>query len=93
MKNIKERVCDWLVENQEAKLKEYFLADLSWADQEDVNLKEKMNSNGYATTLPMVVVNFFTKRTGKRVFEILPKDIKEYINNHIIPDNISISDS
>ena len=89
MMNIKERVCDWLLENRESKLKEYFLADLSWLDQTDVHLTEKMNNNGYATTLPMVVVNFFTKRTGKRVFEILPKDIRNNIDKNNLPENIS----
>lgn len=60
-----KRIVDWLVNNQELKLKDFFLADLSWANDE----QERQEA----------FVNFFTKRTGKRVLGILPEDIKNYV--------------
>lgn len=60
-----KRVVDWLVRNQELKLKDFFLADLSWANDQ----KERDEA----------FINFFTKRMGKRVLEILPEDIKNYV--------------
>lgn len=80
-KDIKEQICDWLVTNQEQKLKEYFLSDLSWIVSDDKELMQAQIINGYAKNTDEVIVNFFTKRSGKRVFEILPKNIQEYINN------------
>jgi hypothetical protein len=64
MNDIEQRICDWLVINFEPKLKDHFLADLSWAGD---------------GTRPQAISNFFTKRIGKRVFELLPDDIKNYI--------------
>lgn len=80
MNDIEQRICDWLVLNFEPKLKDHFLADLSWASCRSINeIKESNGQNTYATTRPQAIVNFFTKRMGKRVFEILPDDIKNYI--------------
>jgi hypothetical protein len=60
-----KRIVDWLVDNQESKLKDFFLADLSWANTE----QERQEA----------FINFFTKRTGKRVIGTLPEDIKNYV--------------
>lgn len=79
---MEKRICDWLVENFETKLKDHFLADLSWAIEGDDVLSNIRQSEGYATTRPKAIVNFFTKRIGKRVYEILPDDIKNYILAH-----------
>jgi hypothetical protein len=82
---MEKRICDWLVENFEPKLKDHFLADLSWAVEGDISLnviKEIWSTEqeyGYANTRPQAIVNFFTKRIGKRVYDILPDDIKNYI--------------
>lgn len=82
---MEKRICDWLVENFETKLKDYFLADLSWAVDSTLSLdvcKEtwKMEQEyGHALTRPQAIANFFTKRIGKRVYEILPDDIKNYV--------------
>jgi hypothetical protein len=59
------RVIHFLSANWENKLKDFFLADLSWA-----NNQEERNR---------AFVDFFTKRKGKRVLDILPEDIKNYI--------------
>jgi len=59
------KVLDFLVDNQELKLKDFLLADLSWAN----NKEERVQA----------FVDFFTKRMGKRILEILPEDIKNYI--------------
>lgn len=82
MSDMEQRICDWLVENFETKLKDHFLADLSWAIEGDDVLSNLQQANGYATTRPQAIVNFFTKRIGKRVYEILPDDIKNYILAH-----------
>lgn len=79
MRDIDKKICDWLVENQEQKLKESFVSDLSWIVNNDKELMNAQIANGYAKNEDEVVVNFFTKRAGKRVFDILPKDIREYI--------------
>jgi hypothetical protein len=79
---LETRICDFLVANLEPKLKDYFLADLSWAVDGDktllavADLHEKL---GYASNRKQAIINFFTKRMGKRVFELLPDDIKNYI--------------
>lgn len=59
------RVVEFLVHNWESKLKDFFLADLSWT-----NNQEERNR---------AFVDFFTKRKGKRVLDILPEDIRNYI--------------
>jgi len=59
------RVVEFLVHNWENKLKDFFLADLSWAN----NQEEREQA----------FINFFTKRMGKRVLEHLPEDIKNYV--------------
>ena len=77
---MEQRICDWLVMNFEPKLKDHFLADLSWAsDMTLCEIRESCGQNTYVTTRPQAISNFFTKRIGKRVFDILPDDIKNYI--------------
>jgi hypothetical protein len=65
LSEIEIRVVEFLVHNFESKLKDFFLADLSWA-----NNQEERNR---------AFVDFFTKRKGKRVLDILPEDIRNYI--------------
>lgn len=65
LSDIERRTADWLVANFENKLKDFFLADLSWAN--DQQEREK------------AFINFFTKRMGKRVLALLPEDIKNYV--------------
>jgi hypothetical protein len=65
LSKIELETVDWLIENFELKLKDFFLADLSWAD----NQEER----------DQAFVDFFTKRKGKRLLEILPEDIKNYV--------------
>lgn len=85
---MEKRICDWLVENFETKLKDHFLADLSWAVdsvESSAVLKEIWQAEqeyGHALTRPQAIANFFTKRIGKRVYEILPDDIKNYVIAH-----------
>ena len=79
---MEQRICDWLVENFETKLKDHFLADLSWAVEGDKTLADIQKKFGYATKRSQAIVNFFTKRIGKRVYEILPDDIKNYVIAH-----------
>jgi hypothetical protein len=82
---MEQRICDWLVMNFETKLKDHFLADLSWAVdsvESSTVLKEIWQAEqefGYANTRPQAIANFFTKRIGKRVYDILPDDIKNYV--------------
>lgn len=65
LSDIERRTADWLTINFENKLKDFFLADLSWAnDQEE---REK------------AFIKFFTQRMGKRVLPLLPEDIKNYV--------------
>lgn len=59
------KTVDWLVANFEPKLKDFFLADLSWCNSQQER--------------EQVFVDFFTKRMGKRVLEQLPEDIKNYV--------------
>jgi hypothetical protein len=68
LSKIELETVDWLIENFELKLKDFFLADLSWAD----NQEER----------DQAFVDFFTKRKGKRLLEILPEDIKNYVLAH-----------
>jgi hypothetical protein len=79
LSELETRICDWLTENFEPKLKDYFLADLSWAVDDDKAFEEIQIKHGYATNRKQAVIIFFTKRMGKRVFELLPDDIKNYI--------------
>ena len=65
LSDIERKAADWLAANMELKLKDYFLADLSWADNE----QQKHQA----------FIDFFTKRPGKRVLDILPEDIKNYV--------------
>jgi hypothetical protein len=77
---MEQQICDWLVMNFEPKLKDHFLADLSWAvDRSSSDISESNGQNTYVTTRPQAISNFFTKRMGKRVFELLPDDIKNYV--------------
>jgi hypothetical protein len=76
---LETRICDFLVANLEPKLKDYFLADLSWAVEGDKSLDDLHEKFGYASNRKQAIINFFTKRMGKRVFELLPDDIKNYI--------------
>jgi hypothetical protein len=80
-KEIESKICDFLLKNHETKLKEFFLADLSWVI-EDKDLKSKLESGGYATNRKEVIIKFFKERFGKRVYNILPQDIKDYINSN-----------
>lgn len=64
------KVVDWLVANFEPKLKDFFLADLSWCNSQQER--------------EQAFVDFFTKRMGKRVLEQLPEDIKNYVLAHSI---------
>ena len=88
--DIEQQICDWLTENFEPKLKDHFLADLSWAVdsiESSAVLKEIWQAEqefGYANTRPQAIANFFTKRIGKRVYDILPEDIKNYVIAHSI---------
>lgn len=79
LSTIEKQICDWLVENDEDKLKQFFLADLSWAIEGDKALQTIQEIHGYATNRTKAIVNFFTKRFGKRVYDNLPDDIKNYI--------------
>ena len=65
LSDIERKAADWLANNMELKLKDYFLADLSWANNE----QEKHQA----------FIDFFTKRPGKRVLDILPEDIRNYV--------------
>jgi len=65
LSEIERETADWLTNNVENKLKDFFLADLSWAN----NQEERHQA----------FIDFFTKRIGKRVLEILPDDIKNYV--------------
>jgi hypothetical protein len=69
LNKIEQSVVDFLIKNEEGKLKEIFLADLSWAEGE----------NDYEKSRTKVLIDFFTVRSGKRVFEILPDSIKNYV--------------
>lgn len=75
---MEKRICDWLVENFEPKLKDHFLADLSWA-VDSVESSAALKEIWQANTRPQAIANFFTKRIGKRVYDILPDDIKNYV--------------
>lgn len=70
LSDLERETADWLTNNVENKLKDFFLADLSWAN----NQEERHQA----------FVDFFTKRMGKRVLEILPDDIKNYVLAHSI---------
>lgn len=65
LSDLERKVVEWLERNLENKLKDFFLADLSWAE----NQQER----------DLAFINFFTKRMGKRVLEIMPEDIKNYV--------------
>lgn len=65
LSDLERETADWLTNNVENKLKDFFLADLSWANNQEERQK--------------AFVDFFTKRTGKRVLEILPDNIKNYV--------------
>jgi hypothetical protein len=78
---IEKRIINFLEENKELKLKEFFVSDLSWIEV-DPDIKETMAAHGYAKNKVQAIVDFFTKRFGKRLLNILPKDIKEFIVNH-----------
>lgn len=65
LSDMERRVVEWFDNNLEYKLKDFFLADLSWpADPQDRHQD---------------FIDFFTKRTGKRVLSLLPEDIKNYV--------------
>jgi hypothetical protein len=68
MSDMEKRIYNWLIENSELKLKDFFLADLFWAN----NQEER----------DQALFDFFTKRKGKRLLEILPEDIKNYVLAH-----------
>jgi hypothetical protein len=70
LSDIERKAADWLAANMELKLKDYFLADLSWANNE----QEKHQA----------FIDFFTKRPGKRVLDILPEDIR----NHVLANSL-----
>lgn len=78
---IENLIIKFLEENKELKLKEFFLSDLSWVEV-DSDLKEVMAAEGYAKNKTQAIVDFFTKRFGKRLFHILPKNIKQFIINY-----------
>lgn len=68
LSDIESKTADWLVANFENKLKDFFLADLSWTN----NKQER----------DQAFVDFFTKRMGKRVFDLLPDEIKNHVLAH-----------
>lgn len=74
--DIEKRIVDWMDENQELKLKDFFLADLSWIGENDYVL---IHSSNRKFTRKDAICDFFTKRMGKRVLELLPDDIKNYV--------------
>lgn len=65
LSDIENKVIDYLVENQEDKLIDFFLADLKWAS----NSKEREQA----------FADFFIKRSGKRIFLDAPEDIKKHV--------------
>jgi len=77
---IEKKIHDFFTKNHELKLKEFFLADINWII-EDEDLKSKLKSGGYATNRKEAIIKFFKERFGKRVYSILPKDIKDYIES------------
>jgi len=70
LSDIERKAADWLAANMELKLKDYFLADLSWSDNE----QQKHQA----------FIDFFTKRPGSRVLDILPEDIR----NHVLANSL-----
>lgn len=83
LNTIENQICDWLIENCEPRLKDFFLADLSWATTNNKELEEIQKTHGYATNRVQAVVDFFTTRKGKIVYNDLPEDIKNYISSNI----------
>lgn len=81
MNPIENQICDWLVENN-PKLKDFFLADLSWAITNDKALEDIQKAHGYAVDRVQAVVDFFTTRKGKIVYNDLPENIKFYISSN-----------
>lgn len=65
LSDMEKKIVDWLIDNQEFKLKDFFLADMSWTDTEEEK-KEAFR-------------DFFTKRKGKRLLKIVPEHIKNFI--------------
>ena len=65
LSEIERKTVDWLNINFENKLKDFFLADLSWAN----NQQER----------DQAFADYFTKRVGKRIFHLLPDDIKNHV--------------
>lgn len=78
-KNMVDRICSWLIEINESRLKDHFIADLSWAVEGDKTLADIQKKFGYATKRSQAIVNFFTKRMGVSVFDKVPEDIKNYV--------------
>lgn len=79
LSEIERKTVDWLVANFEPKLKDFFLADLSWCNsqrRDEQALVQQEREQAF--------VDFFTKRMGRRVLEQLPEDIKNYVLAHSI---------
>lgn len=65
LSDVELKVVDWLEANNQLRLKDFFLADLSWADNKQERTK--------------AFVDFFIDRMGKQIFDIMPDDLKDYV--------------
>lgn len=65
LSHIEHDVVSWLENNNHLRLKDFFLADLSWADTDQQRTK--------------AFVDFFTTRMGTKVFDLVPQTIRDYV--------------
>lgn len=68
LSDFENKIVDYLI-SIDSKLKDHFLADLSWANL-DPNKLETRNK---------VITKFFTQRKGKELLNKLPEDIKNFV--------------
>jgi len=70
LSEVETKVVSWLEANNQLRLKDFFLADLSWANNQQERTK--------------AFVDFFLNRMGKQIFDIIPNDLRNYILDSII---------